>query len=126
MTTPFSFEGTLTAPEGRELHGEPIPFLAKGVFDSKISHVFDLPLTPGTLPVDFGTIPTAGAKLIAMKYESRPGAAPVRLQINGGTNTIELSSGGCISYFSPTPDVGITSLSITHTTSGRIRVWVLG
>lgn len=126
MATPFSFEGNLTSPEGDDLVGEPIPFLASGQYDSQAEYVLDLPNAVATLSIDFGTIPAAGAKMVAIKYDARTGAAPVQFTFNGGADLLEVSTGGFVVYFSPTPVAGITGLSLSHTTSGKIRIWILG
>jgi len=125
-TTPFSFEGTLTLPSGPNLPGEPIPFLASSTFSSQVEYVLDLPSTGSTIAPGFGTMPTDGAKAIALQYDNKTGAAPVNLTVNGGTDKLEVSTGGFLFYHSPTPSDGITAISLTHTTSGTIRVWILG
>jgi len=126
VMTPFSFEGTLSSPEVRECRGEPVPFIGHSAYESQVSYVLDLPPTSGAQVLDFGTISKGGAKMIAVQYDPRIGASPIHIVINDGADSYELSPGGFIVYFSPNPVAGITAISITHSTSGRVRVWIMG
>ena len=125
MGTPFSFDGTLMAPEGMEMRGEPIAFSTQGQFDSRVNYVLDLPHGAGAQEIDFGTIPDAGAKMLVVKYDHRVAAMPIRLMLNNSAEHIEVASGGFLVYVNPIPNAGITSLSLSHTTAGRVRIWIV-
>jgi hypothetical protein len=126
MSTPFAFQGSLQIPADGTLPPDPIPFNGAGAFDSKQESVLNLPAGAGSTDVAFGTAPAAGVKGLFIRYDPVAGAPPVQLVINGSATPIELSSGGFVAYFSPTPAAGITSLTITRTAAAVLRIWVLG
>lgn len=76
----------------------------------------------GTKTVDFAGIPSAGAKVLVVFYEA--GTAVIELDL--GTDTLELSQGGFIVYTNPVPANGLDALSIVHTADATVQVLVLG
>ena len=102
-------------------------FTARGQCESNVSYVLDLPVSGGVQRMDFGTIPETGAKVVAVHYEATVrDAASIHLSINESQDSIELRPGGFFLYFSPTPTAGISALSFTHTTGGRVKIWLIG
>jgi hypothetical protein len=125
MATPFSFTGTLNLPGDDGLPADAIPFSLDSQFESLTRAVYKL-TGSGTVAVNFGTIPSTGAKGVLVKYDFVAGALPVQISLGGSTPSHEICTGGFLVLFNPTPDDGITSLSIAHTGAGRVRVWLLG
>jgi hypothetical protein len=113
-------------PEGANLPTEPLPFAIANQYDSRVEYELALPSSAGTKELDFGTLPTAGCKAILVIYDAQVSAAPVSIAFNSSLTPIELSTGGFIVYASPTPSVGITEMSVAYTTSGKLRIWILG
>ena len=126
MSTPFTLGGSLDLPGAPGLPAQPLPFGLTNQYDSKAEFEFNLPSGSGTQVVNFGSMPAAGAKAVLVQYESKAGAPVVLLTVNGGDEAIELSNGGFLAFGSPTPNDGVTSLSIAYTGAGRVRVWLLG
>jgi len=125
MSTPFSFQGWLGLPGAPGLPADPLPFGIVGDYASKASFEYVLPAAPGTVVVDFGTMPTAGAKALLVTYEEG-GFDVIDLKTNGSSTPQELSPGGFLALGSPDPTVGITELTIEYTGTGVVRVWLLG
>lgn len=126
MSTPFSVDGKLNLPGTPGLPADALPFALSNQYDSKAEYEYNLPGSSGTKSVDFGTMPTEGAKLVLVVYEPSTSAPPIELTVNGGDEPIELTAGGFFALGSPSPQGGVTSLSIAHTGAGRVRVWLLG
>lgn len=80
----------------------------------------------GTKVVSFGTVGSPGAKLVLIEYLTGTAAAPLELAFNSSSTPLELSPGGFLAYGSPTPQAGITSLTITYTSDCTLRVRLLG
>ena len=123
---PFSLQASVTlAPDD----GQPnaiLDFSFTGQFSSKMTQKLELSGT-GTHAVGFGTIAAPGVKAVFLEYlnNAASGLQPVMLTVNGGTDDIEVSPGGCWIYCNPNAVAGITSLSIAHTSSATIRVTLL-
>ena len=126
MSTPFTLDGALNLPGTPGLAAEPLPFSLSSQYDSKAEFEFNLPASAGSQSVNFGTMPSEGTKAIVLIYDTKTAAPPVQIVINGSATPVELSTGGFLVLGSPDPVAGITSLSITYTGAGRIRVWLLG
>ncbi len=135
MAAPFTVQGTLALPGVPGLPAEPLPFGVIGEYNSKSEFEYVFPSSPsGTQAVNFGTMPAAGAKLVLITY-NYPGdvteavalaSTPVEITLNASLTPIELSSGGVFMHVSPDPSAGITSASITYSSEGKVRVWLLG
>lgn len=127
--TPFSISGNLTFPPDVGQPNVPIPFTGSGTFKSRPADVLNL-TGSGTQSINFGSIPTVGAKaiLIEVDADTTGAKAPVNLEINGGgaPTYVELSPGGMFMYFNPAPLAGVASIDIVHTTDNCVRVWILG
>lgn len=124
-TTPFTLSGSFDYPPD---DGQPIAardYSVSNSFESKKEGDYVLS-GAGTQVVDFGTVAKAKAFLIEVDPDTSPSAAPINVTINGGTDQWEISPGGFIAYASPVPSVGITSMSIAHTVSAKVRVRLLG
>lgn len=126
MSTPFTLQATLGLPGTPGLAIESLAFQMAAQYDSKSEFEYNLPSSSGSKIVDFGTMPSVGAKAILAYYEPVTGGAVIALTINAGNQPLELSPGGIFAYSSPTPAVGITAMTITYTAAGRVRVWLLG
>ncbi len=113
-------------PEGANLPAEPLPFALASQYTSRVEYELDLPVAAGTITLDFGTLPAAGAKAIMVLYDAQASAAPVEFSFNASATPLELSQGGFIILASPTPVAGVTSMSVDHTTTGHLRIWILG
>jgi len=122
-TNPFVLQGTLSYPPDVNQQPVAIPFGGSGNYTALLD--VRLVMTgPGTEVVPFGTV--AGVKVMLIEYEMTTGAAPVQINVNGGTDDIELSPGGSWAYTSPTPVAGITAISIVRTADAVVRVRLLG
>jgi hypothetical protein len=125
---PFTFTGTLSVPLIDGQPSVPLPFNFAGQYKSKEIH--DLNFTDaGTVSVSMGTIAEPGAKLIIVEHVPVVGASPVTVFYNGlgeGNPGKELAPGGIDLYYNPSPVSGITSISISNATIGRVRVWIFG
>lgn len=120
---PFSFNGSLSAQSDGDQVVSPDPFGGSSNFTSKqVSRLVLSGATTTVVPV--GT--AAPVKGMLIEFEPDAAAAAVNFTVNGGTDVIELSPGGFLAYFNPTPSTGITALSVTHTTSACIKVALLG
>lgn len=64
------------------------------------------------------SLPDAGAKLVAVFYESGTSVITV--------NGIELAVGGLFLVSNPNPSAGIDSIAIVHTADATVRIRVLG
>jgi len=129
MSTPFAFIGTLQLPADASLPQDEIPFNASMSFDSESSGVINLPSGSGSTTIPFGTIPSAGAKGVFLRYDNADnviGAPPLQVTINSGSAPVELSLGGFLAYSSPTPVAGVTAIAIARTGAAKIRFWILG
>lgn len=123
---PYTLSAAVTLPPD---DGQPIAtrdLIASGSFTHKVESELVLPAS-GTRVIDFGTIPSTGAKLVMVEYPLTTVAdAPINLLLNGGIVGIPLSPGGGAILSSPTPTgAGITALSIVHTTTGTVKVTLL-
>lgn len=97
-----------------------------GQFTQKAEEKLDL-TGSGTHAVGFGSIATPGVKAVQIEVDvGLPGQQPILVRVNGGTDDIELSPGGFITYCNPNPVAGITSLDIVHTTDVCVQVRLLG
>jgi len=126
MSTPFTVSGSLSLPPDTGQPVAPIPFSLSGVFDSK--ECMELTLVgAGTQSVCFGTVIAPGAKLILIKVDADPAAAPINVQINGSvTGQVEIAQGGFAVVGNPAPVAGIVSLDVVYTTNNKVRIVVLG
>lgn len=113
-------------PEGANLPTEPLPFSIANQYDSRVEYELALPSATGTKELDFGTLPSTGCKALIIIYDAQTGAAPVHIAFNDSLTPVELSAGGFIVLASPNPSTGITGMSVAHTTSGKLRIWILG
>lgn len=121
--SPFVLQGTLSYPPDVNQQPVGIPFGANGTYTTLLDARLVM-VGAGTEVVPFGTV--AGAKVLLIEYEVTTGAVAVQVNVNGGTDDIELSPGGFWAYSNPIPVVGITALSIVRTADAVIRVRLLG
>ncbi len=130
MPTPFNVQGKLIFPGAPGLPPDALPYGFAEQYDSRASFEYLFPDAVGTQVVDFGTMPAEGAKVVLLTYEQDPDdvLTPTVITVahNAGTHPIELSPGGFICIGSPAPAAGITSLLISYTSLGKVRVWLLG
>ena len=125
MATPFTLQGILGLPGTPGLTSSSLPFSFTGEYENKAD--FEYKWTgAGSQVVNLGSMPAAGVKGLLIYYEPGASAAPLALSFNSSATPIELSAGGFMVLASPVPVAGITALTITRTTSGRLRIWLLG
>ncbi len=125
-TQPVAFAGALQLAADQSLPPDAIPFNASLQATSVQSSVLTLSGS-GTEVVPFGTVASPGAKGLLIRYDAnQSGASPVLVTINGGGTELEISPGGMLVWFNPTPSAGAISCSIEYLTSCQLRVWVLG
>lgn len=123
---PFTFSGQLQLAPDQSLPQDPIPFNFAGQFNALSQEVLNLVGT-GSQVVAFGTISAPGAKGVLVRYDGgQAGAAALMLTFNGSLTPLEVTPGGCLLWFNPTPAAGAISLSIAFTAPCQVRVWVLG
>lgn len=122
---PVAFSGSLQLAADQSLPQAPIPFNASGQYTKQTALLLDI-AGAGTTVVPFGTITAPGAKGVFVRYDAQPSpAAAVTVAINAGTQPVELSPGGFLAYFNPTPAAGITSMSVVATAACQLRIWLL-
>ena len=100
--------------------------IASGSFTHKVESELVIPGAATTV-VNFGTIPSTGAKLVVVEYPvTTPSDPPINLLLNGGVVGIPISAGGGAVLSSPNPTgAGITSMSIVTTGGGTVKVTLL-
>lgn len=129
MDTPFTLSGVLNYPPDDGEAAVDRPFSLAGTFKHEAN--FTLELTgSGTKVIDFGSLVATGAKALLIEVDpAAPSAvaAPINVRWNGGDEDLEISQGGGIAYWSPSPTAaGITALSVIHTQAARVKIRVLG
>jgi hypothetical protein len=121
LTETFQAQLMLLLPSDE---GQPMSILemvSSGTFTKKTDYKLELPSTPGTHTVNFGSVSAPGAKVLYVEYvQTASGQAPVTV---GG---LEISPGGGIQVVNPAPVSGLISLTIAHTTAATLRVVLLG
>lgn len=128
MSTPFSVELKVTAPQ---VAGQPdcaVPFTVSSSYEHRASYRLDF-TGSGTKSLDLGTLGPNGAKLVVITVDpdTSVSAQPVLVSINSSTPGIEVSAGGFIALTSVTPtSAGALTLGITHATSAKMNVLVFG
>lgn len=127
MSTPFSFAGTLKVPLDAGIPEEMLSVLFSSAYDQYCLSKMDL-VSAGTKSVPFGNLGAPGAKLVLIKVDASPTAAPIQLRWNGGAalGQQELAPGGFLILGSNVPVAGMTSLDIVFTTNVTVRVLVFG
>jgi hypothetical protein len=126
---PFAFDGALQLQADQSLPPvPPIPFSIAGEFSSQQYSKLQLSAPPGgSIAVPFGTVASPGALALIISYPAgQASAVSVLVTINGGSTPLEISPGGAILWFNPSPAVGAVSCSIAYTASCELDVWVLG
>src|SRR5579862_4226076 len=118
--TPFTIAGTLNLPGDVSLPADPIPFGGSSSATSEANTVLNL-VGSGTKSIPLGTIGAPGCigVLIKLDPNSTPGAPPVNIKVNSSSSgLLEISPGGCIAIFNPSPVAGITALDVIFTGNG--------
>lgn len=119
---PFSVSSSLTySPDD----GQPDAIHAlvgSGVFDIKADRLLNL-AGAGTTVITLD----GPAKVLFIKVDAQAiSPTVINVNINGGSENIEIAPGGGILLFNPVPVVGITSIDIVHTTTNIVHVVALG
>lgn len=78
----------------------------------------------GTKALDFSTIAPSGAKMVLVYFEQGTNNTPIELDL--GTDVVELTPGGIFLIHNPNATAGMTSLSVNFTTDGILWCRVLG
>ena len=125
MSSPFSFAGSFQLPADVGLEPDAIAISTAGIFDSEAKQVLRL-VGSGTAIVPLGTTPVAGLKGLLIKVDANPTGAPILVTLNGGTQPTEIAPGGFLAMGSPSPVAGITSVSISYTSTNKVRIWAIG
>jgi hypothetical protein len=122
---PFKLACALTLPL---IDGQPsvtLPFTFVGQFKERA--LFDESFTgAGTLNIPMSLIGAPGAVLIVIEHVAVADAAPILVKYNGANEGKELAPGSGDLYVNLAPSAGVTSISFTYTTPGRVRAWILG
>lgn len=122
---PVAFAGTLQLAADQSLPQDPIPFNFSGQYTALAE--FMLNLVSGSTTVPFGSVAAPGAKGVLIRYDAQPSpAGAAQVTINAGSEPLELTPGGFLAYFNPTPAAGITAMTIAVTTACQLKVWLLG
>ena len=123
MSLAFEILGNFKFPvyDGGDL--VPIPFAASGSYTAQDGGILTL-TGSGTEVVDLGTV--AKAKALLILVGTGVGAAEVGVKLNGQTTATPITPGGGMVLWSPTPDTGISSLSIDYTSDITVQVVTLG
>jgi hypothetical protein len=123
MATPFSITGVLSFSPDLGVEQVPLPFSGASSFDVKrCEEVHVIGANTQTLAL-VGSAPLKG---LLIEVDAANPSYTINVSINGGTDLLEISSGGFIAYFSPNPSVGITEIVVATTTAARYRIWMLG
>lgn len=122
---PFTFQGTLAFPPDEGQQPVPVAFGLANQYQSILDGRYVL-TGSGSLVVPFGSVGSPGAKGMLIEVEAASGAQPVQVNVNGGTDDIEISPGGFLAYGSPNPATGITSLTIVYASDAVVRVRLFG
>jgi hypothetical protein len=127
MSTPFTFQGTLSFPPDTGAPQEPIAVNFSASYDQLAASIHQLVGT-GTKDIDFGSIDTPGAKLVLVKVDAGSTVQPVKLRWNAGGSSgeQEVSPGGFAVIGSAAPVAGLTALTVVYASNVTLRVWVLG
>ena len=129
MSTPFTFQGTLSFPPDPGGPNAPIAIAFSNVFDQMIAETLTL-TGSGTKTLDLSALNGgAGAALVLIKVDPQvSGTPPVNIQWNSGTSTgeQEIQPGGFQVIGNPSPSAGLTTLKVVFTGIGKVRVWALG
>jgi hypothetical protein len=123
---PYTLSAVATLPPDDGQPAGSRDLTASGSFTHKVESELKIS-GAGTTVVNFGTIPSTGAKLVVVDYEvTTPSDPPVTVVFNGSTPGIPISAGGGIAISSPNPTgAGITSMSIVATGAGTVKVTLL-
>lgn len=123
MTTAWSLAGSLTFPPDSGQPNAIRDISGSGNFDNKIEPELNL-VGAGTQVVDMGTI--TGAKVVLIEVEpDATNPAPINVNLNGGSDDIEISPGGSWLYHNPSPTIGISAISIVHTDNKKVKITAL-
>lgn len=122
-TNPFTVSGTLQYPPDEGQQQVSLPFGLSNSYTSLLDVKLNLTGT-GTKTVPFGSVDAA--KLLLVEYEAAQGQQPVLLTFNAGSDELEISSGGLLLLVSPTPQAGVSALTLAHTSAATVRVRILG
>ena len=125
-TNPLAVQGTFTFPPDEGQAAVAVLFAGQVTYQS----VLDTRLVmsgSGSQSVPFGsTAGSVGVKAALVEYENQPGAAPVQLRVNAGSDNLELSPGGIWAYLNPSPAAGLTALTIVRTGDCVVQVRLFG
>ena len=122
---PFAFTGALQLAADQSLPQDPIPFNFTSSFLALSQEKFNLN-GAGTQVMSFGSITSPGAKGVLIRYDPQAGAAALQVSFNSSLTPLEITPGGMLVWFNPTPASGAISMSIAYTASCQVQVWVLG
>jgi len=78
----------------------------------------------GTKVLDLSTVSPSGAKMVLLSFEQGTNNTPIEVDL--GTDVIELTPGGIFLVHNPNATAGISGLSVNYTTDGILWARVLG
>jgi hypothetical protein len=120
MATPVTVSVTVSfSPDTGQPEGSRT-FSLSDNFDQKDDDIYVLS-GAGTESVTLKT----DAKVLLVKLNSAA-TAEINLNVNAGTDNIEISPGGCILLCSPSPSTGITAIDIVYTSDAIVTLVSLG
>ena len=65
------------------------------------------------------------AKALQISVDANATSAPINVNVNGGSDDLEISPGGHLQISNPVPIGGITTLAIVHTSANVVKVIAL-
>ncbi len=80
----------------------------------------------GSQAVPFGSIISPGVKAFLVEYEPQVGGLPVSIRLNGSSDGVEITPNGTLLHINPTPNTGITSMTLVRTADAVVRVRLFG
>jgi hypothetical protein len=117
---PFTVSAGLTfSPDGVATES-PHALSATGSFDQKDDDQVSLSGSGSVVLTLKGQ-----AKALQISVDASATASPILVNVNGGSDDIEISPGGFMEVYNPVPSAGITAITITHTTANVVRVVAL-
>jgi hypothetical protein len=131
MADAFTVQGTLTFPPDEGAADGTVSFGFSGSATAKYTALLNLTTAASPLSIDLTTVGgfgPEGAKLVILEFAPATPGAPITVLFNGGIAPaqLEMSVNGFVAVGNPDPTVGITSIEVTHSAVGSLRVWALG
>jgi hypothetical protein len=120
MSTPFSVSVSISFSRDTSQPETTTAFALSDTFEAKDDDIYDL------TGAGVESITLKGqAKLLFIKVAADAAAAEILVELNGGSDQIEIPPGGSKLIVNPAPSAGVTSLVINHTTANKVTLVAL-